>query len=164
MNLVEVSEIPTVENIEDVPLDNLMDVYKVCQDMETICTESHGIGISAVQVGIPWKLFLVKSPAGFEYYINCDYEPVEDAQKVIHVEGCLSLQNMEGFRHFLVERYDHVRVRGLQLLDIGGLSTKDVDEVVNFHELGAVFQHEIDHHKGVLISDIGKEVYLRRQE
>ena len=161
MNLVEISQIPTVEEINDVPVDDLVSVYKVIMDMEKICTESNGIGISAVQVGVPWKMFLVKHPDGYRYYLNCEYEPIGDEKKP-SIEGCLSIKTNTGeSRHFLVERYGRVRIHGLRLLDICKLQLEEIDIELDLNELGVVFQHEIDHHNGILISDIGREIELR---
>ena len=162
MNIVEVAQIPTAEDTKEVPLDDLMAVYKVCTDMEKVCTESNGIGISAVQVGIPWKLFLVRHPDGYRYYLNCEYEPVDDSAKVPSIEGCLSITTETGGpRHFLVERYGKVRIRGYRLDDMCGLRLEDVDMELELNQLGVVFQHEIDHHNSVLISDIGREIEIR---
>ena len=58
MKIVEVDLIPEVKNVKDVPLDDPMKVYKVCLEMQKICEENEGIGISSVQVGIPWKLLI----------------------------------------------------------------------------------------------------------
>lgn len=61
MQIIPVEEIPKAE---DVPLDNLMKIYKVCLDMEKICLD--GIGLACPQVGLSWKLFIVRYSNRFE--------------------------------------------------------------------------------------------------
>jgi peptide deformylase len=168
MMIVEVSQIPTVDKITDVPLDNPVVVYKTCQDLQQLCEQEKGIGVSAVQVGIPWKLFLVRGdgscpfiPRGeFGYFVNCDYKPVEGTEQVMSLEGCLSLRTADGrLRSFQVPRHQNVRVTGQRLL-VDQMKFVDVDYTLSFKEEGIVFQHEIDHHLGVLVSDIGKELFV----
>lgn len=66
MNLVEVNAIPKAEAV---PTDKITEVYNVCLKMADVCKKNHGIGLAAVQVGIPWKLFVIdhKRP---RYYVN----------------------------------------------------------------------------------------------
>lgn len=130
--------------------------------MEQICTAQNGIGLSAVQVGIPWKLFIVQRGAGYEYYIDCEYNGTGCKGKSI--EGCLSLRDAQGhLRRFEVERHETVTVTGkrLKISDSPSLVLEDVNQT----EKGlyaVVFAHEIDHQNDILISDIGTEVELTR--
>jgi peptide deformylase len=154
-------EIVSVENIpkgENVPLDNLMKVYKVCLDMEKVCLDGEGIGLAAPQVGIPWKLFIIKSTR-FEYYVNCEFQPLveKDSQSI---EGCLSLRKLDGsFRRFLVKRFSKIKIKGKRLLANDNLVLEDVDMVLDDYR-AIIFQHEMDHFLGVegLISSIGEEI------
>lgn len=157
MEIVPVDKIPT--EVVDTPVENLMELYKTCQEMEKVCEDQKGIGLSAVQVGIPWRFFIYKAePDKFHYMVDCEYEPVDD-EKAVSIEGCLSLRTEAGkLRHFQLERYRKVRVKGKRLLTDGDLRLEDVEfeEVDNI--FGVVCQHEIDHHHGILISDIGDEI------
>ena len=115
LKIVAVDKIPKAQ---DASLDNLMQLFRLCTKMERICDDNEGIGLSAVQIGIPWKLFIVKRNRQFEYYVNCDYEGFGD--KIKSVEGCLSLRNEEGsFRRFEVERFAKVKIKGKQLIVSG---------------------------------------------
>lgn len=168
MDIVPVAEIPKAS---EVPLDDPLAVYKICSQMEQVCTKRGGIGLSAVQVGIPWKLFLIlvdPKKQHYRYMVNCEYTPVEDAEKVVTIEGCLSLLDGDGnFRRFEVERYRTVKVDGLELRCHPDLHFHNHSAVYNMDDeysqtpLTIVVQHEIDHHRDVLISDIGKEIELR---
>lgn len=166
MEIIPVEQIP---HAKPVPLDRPMEIYKTCLQMEQICKKNKGIGLSAVQVGIPWNLFVIKrnvfepqnvvslvADSKFDYYLNCKYTPTTD-KKQDSVEGCLSLLNEAGrFRQFLVQRFAEVRVTGQRLLAEDELNIEDVDFVVGSPQT-IVFQHEIDHTTR-LISDIGEEI------
>jgi peptide deformylase len=169
MIIVETSRIPVVEDIKDVPLDNLASVFKVCLEMEEVCNKENGIGLSAVQVGVPWKLFIMRGngtcplvPAEkYGYFVNCEYEPVTE-ERVVSLEGCLSLRSQDGrLRSFQVERFKTIRLFGFILKANGSeLKTEPFDCALDCLQGGIVAQHEIDHHHAVLISDIGKEMLV----
>lgn len=158
ISIVPVASIPSVT--VDVPIDNLLDVFRLITQMEHLCTDKKGIGLSAVQVGIPWKLFIVQRGNGYEYYLNCEYSAV--GQKEKSIEGCLSLYDRDGnLRRFEVDRYSSVRIKGQQLKvsDSPCLILEDIDHI----ETGLysiVFQHEIDHQNDILISQIGTEIEI----
>jgi len=156
MKIVEVDLIPEAKNVNDVPLDDPMKVYKVCLEMQKICEENEGIGISSVQVGIPWKLFIIKADdnsGNYDYFANCVYEPTYDSKRIVSLEGCLSLRSEDGrLRQFQVERFDHINILGFKftLDDFNFIPFK---ASIDASRQGVVFQHEIDHQLGVLISD-----------
>ena len=171
MELVKQEDLPKKEDIVDVPLDDPMKVFKVCQELEQVCERENGIGISAVQVGIPWKLFIVKSdgscpfiPKGkYGYFANLQYVPVGDEQ-VVSLEGCLSIRSSDGqLRFFQVNRYKTVQLNGHRLHFDNNLEYHNIVINIDAAEEGIVFQHEADHSSAVLISDIGKEVFVWKQ-
>lgn len=160
MKIVPVSEIPAIHQIQDVPTENLMDIYKVCLSLRHLCDKEHGVGISAVQTGLPWKLFVIKFTDSYGYFINCEYTPL-DEEKILHLEGCLSLKTKKGqLRTFEVERYSSILVNGYQLKDNQKLVLEKLNNYSVSGFYSAVFQHEIQHHLGILISDIGKEMKI----
>jgi peptide deformylase len=163
MEVVKVEDIPALEDIKKVPVgsrSDRMEVYKVCKQMEKICDEDNGIGLNAVQVGIPWKLFIIKTNGEYEHFINCSYEAVGD-DEISSVEGCLSLKTESGdFRRFEMTRSLIVKVTGYKLVNNGGLTLEEFSAYIHAEDQGVVFQHEIDHHKGILISDAGKEILI----
>jgi len=155
--IVPIADIPQAV---DVPVDNLLAIYRSITQMEQLCTAQQGIGLSAVQVGIPWKLFIVQRGIGYEYYINCEYNGI--GEKQMSIEGCLSLRDSQGeLRRFEVERYSSILVKGKQLKisESSSLVLEDVNRVE--HDLYAVvFQHEIDHffRREKMIDVIGAEI------
>lgn len=160
MEIVPVDQIPQAL---EVATDNTIELFKLATKLEQICFAKHGIGISAVQVGVPSKFFVINRGSSFEYYLNCEYEG--SGEKIKSIEGCLSLLDKDGnTRRFEVDRFPEITVKGKQLVitDFGGLILKDV----NFKETGLysiVFQHEIDHQykRDRMIDVIGTEIELR---
>lgn len=157
LQIVPAEKIPEAQ---DAPLDDLMFLFRIFARLEKLCSDENGIGLSAVQVGLPYKMFVVQRGRHFEYYVNCDYEG--SGEKQVSIEGCLSIRKEDGeIRRFEVMRYPTVKIKGKQLIlaDAPSLKLKSVDK----EESGlyaVVMQHEIDHSKQILISDIGKEIFI----
>ena len=137
--------------------ENLVEIYKVFLQMCKLCSEAGGIGLAAIQVGLPWRFFVVQSQDGtFQGYINCEYTPVGE-DKELSVEGCLSIKKDGELRFFEVQRFVSVHV-------IGELLTEDLEKApldrVLIGLYSTVCQHEIDHSLKILISDIGQEIHV----
>ena len=158
MEIVPVDRIPKEEDIVDTPIDDLLKLYRICQEMSSLCRESNGIGLAAPQVGIPWRLFIMKNPDDdWEFLVNCKYMPIGD-EKSISIEGCLSLK-----RPFSVERWNKVFFEGKILQENlkGKPELKDVSYETHRNIYNVICQHETDHTRGILISDIGEEMELK---
>lgn len=160
LTIVSLDKIPTFNEIKDVNLTNLHKVHKTCMQLRELCERENGIGISAAQVGISEKIFLIKmSNDKFGYFINCTYIPV-GTKKYTHLEGCLSLKGENNqTKLYKVQRYNEIIVSGFCLLDEFELVSRPL---VEYHVEGfkaAVFQHEIDHQYGRdrMIDVIGEE-------
>lgn len=156
MKLVAPENIPLGKTV---PLDEKAVVFNLFNEMMKICEAYEGIGLSAVQLGLPLKMFVVKDNGRYRCFLNCDYEPTTDSKRTLSLEGCLSLRSSNGrLRFFEVERWEQIKVSGTEFC----LSTIDFIDYIECvsSPLGVVFQHEIDHDRGVLISQIGKEVAL----
>lgn len=160
MKIVDVDLIPTIDDIIETPKDDLVRLYKTCLEMANICTSENGVGLSAVQVGIPWKMFVVRWPDDrFGFFVDCEYSPIGEDQSYSD-EGCLSLKDEEGRSlMYRVNRYNNIKVIGKVLVPDDKPVLKDIDvEMGGFY--GVVLQHEIDHHNGILISDNGEKISL----
>lgn len=142
-------------NVEDASLD--MSHYKLCIEMAEVCTEMNGIGLSAVQVGVPLRLFVVRVDDSYQFYLNCTYEPAdEDIQDSL--EGCLSIKSTDGsLRFFMLRRYKEIYLKGHQLTDNGVVPINR--KVSGLYAI--VFQHEIDHQNGKSIISLGEEVDIK---
>jgi peptide deformylase len=158
LKIVEESNIPLGQ---DTPTDDLIYIYKIANKLESLCLKEKGIGIAAVQAGIPKNIYLIQNDKNYECFVNCKYEGIGE-KKTKSIEGCLSLKNSDGsFRHFEVERYNEIRIVGKALrhnID-PPLILEDIDMVLNGFT-AIVHQHEIDHAQGKMINHIGREIEL----
>ena len=139
------------------PPDDLVKIYEVVLLMADLCGLAGGVGLAAIQVGLPWKMFIVlNKEIGVECFLNCEYIPEED-EKALSVEGCLSIRNSsKELRFFEINRFKSVRLKGEKLDK--NLKRIPVDQILTGFD-AIVVQHEIDHALKILISDIGKEIY-----
>ena len=150
MHIVEENAIP--KQTDPVPVDKLLKAYSICTAMESICRSHRGVGLAAAQINVPWQLFIVAQGGKFRYFANCEYEPVSE-EKVDRIEGCLSLPN----RIFGTKRWKEVIVTGQELI-----LQEQEPTLRKFGETTTtiVFQHEIDHQNGTLVSDHGREEFF----
>lgn len=172
MKIVPLNEIPTVQQLEkrllkDLPAEEQVKVYETCIEMKSICRQESGIGLSAVQIGVPWRLFAVLGDGTcahipqdeFAFFADCTYSAVGE-QQITSVEGCLSLKTPVGdFRRFRVQRPFLVEVTGWRI-HLRQMEYEPIAMNLRIDQQGIVFAHEIDHQLGVLISEIGEEVFV----
>lgn len=160
MSIVGLDKIPQAK---DAPVDDLMYLYGISSTMIKLCVDGGGVGLSAVQVGLPFNLFVVCVRGFFDILFNCSYEGV--GEKVNSMEGCLSIRDSEEkIKTFEVKRFPSIRLVGKRLFvsgDSSEPSVLDVDEQVS-GIMAVICQHEIDHASGILISDIGEQIYIQR--
>src|SRR5579859_2513469 len=106
--IVSVEKIPKGENV---PLDTPLETFKICKKLEKICRDHDGIGLSAVQVGYPLKLFIMLVNHGkyksFRFFANCEYLPVGEQKIPNSLEGCLSLTK----RYFEVKDHRYEKIK-----------------------------------------------------
>jgi len=133
-------------------------VQKLIDDMIETMREADGIGLAAIQVGVPERIIIVEVPV-----IPDDLEESEELEEPLEtecyvvvnpelarasrekeegLEGCLSIPGWVGE----VERHRAITVEGL---DREGQDMRIKAEGL----LARVFQHEIDHCHGVLFID-----------
>lgn len=128
------------------------ELAKLIQDMRRIMKLANGIGLSANQIGLPYRMFIAQvagSQGENKFYavFNPELEK-ESAEKVSMEEGCLSVIGTYGE----VSRSYQVTVKGL---DKHGKPVK----IKAWGMLARVFQHEIDHLNGMLFIDRAKKVF-----
>jgi peptide deformylase len=121
-------------------------IRALIDDMFETMYEAPGIGLAAIQIGVPRRVVTMDlakkdEPKAPQVFINPEVTWKSD-EKVIYEEGCLSIPEY----YEEVERPHAVRVKfldregKLQELDASGL-------------LATCLQHEIDHINGVLFID-----------
>lgn len=108
-----------------------------------------GMGLSAIQLGIPKRYFVVVNEydeGKFENYVIINPKIVSNSVEKIYVElgeGCLSVnREIDG----IVPRYARVTVEGYD--ELGNKIRVRARE-----EVAIAFQHEIDHLNGILFYD-----------
>ena len=121
-------------------------VRVLVDDMFETMYKAPGVGLAAIQVGVPQRVVTVDTakkdePKDPQVFINPEVIWSSD-EKGIYEEGCLSIPEY----YEEVERPKQVKVR---YMDIDG-KTKEVEAD---GLLATVLQHEIDHTNGVLFID-----------
>ena len=169
LKLVPIDELPSkgenirIGNSDGIEL-SLVEIYNLSLKMEEICEQEKGIGLSAVQLGVPLNLFVVKGTQNsrlgtnniYNSFLNCGISKFSD--KIKSIEGCLSIREDNGnLIHFAVERYNRVWINGYRLLSEDSLKLEQIQDFELSDYEAIVFQHEIDHSEGRLISDHGLE-------
>jgi peptide deformylase len=114
--------------------------------MKKMMRLAHGIGLSANQIGLPWRVFVAEiqdTNGNMKFYsvFNPIVERVSDA-RVAFEEGCLSVPRKFG----PVERPREIIIRCHNKF---GKPLK----IKAWGMLARVFQHEIDHLDGALFID-----------
>jgi peptide deformylase len=156
LRLVESKLIPKGQNCSG---EDLLSLFRLGLLMQEFCERQKGVGLSAVQVGVPFDFFVVKFSSDYRYFLDCVYEPLDESKEK-SLEACLSLRTLIGeLRFFEVQRHSKIRVKGKELVSEPTLCLVDVDFVPD-ESTKIVFQHEADHSQQILISQIGKEVFL----
>lgn len=132
-------------------------LHKLLDDMNETMMASNGIGLAAIQVGIPLRALLINLPddEGNQYEENLIevINPVilEKRGSIVYTEGCLSVPEY----YDDVERAEWIRVE---------FFTREGErrEIEAEGLLAIAFQHEMDHLDGHLF--IEKLSFLKRKK
>jgi peptide deformylase len=150
---------PILRQVSD-PLEQVDDAVRALyQDMLDTMYDAPGIGLAAIQVGIPKRMLVIdlskddeeKKP---QVFINPEILQSSD-ERSTYEEGCLSIPDY----YAEVERPSRIRVKHV------GLDGKEqITEAEGL--LATCLQHEIDHLNGVLfidyISRLKREMVIRK--
>ena len=122
------------------------DVKALAADMLETMYDAPGIGLAAIQIGVPKRLVVIdlgKNPEERSPMVLVDPEITWTSdEKRIHEEGCLSIPEY----YEEVERPDRIRLRYRNLH--GDVVETEADGI-----LATCIQHEVDHLNGVLFVD-----------
>jgi peptide deformylase len=159
MSLMPIIEVPDpLLRAQSAPIENVDgELKRLIDDMFATMYAAPGIGLAAIQVGVPRRLLVIdlQEPAAGEGEEDGEGEPVRDPRvfinpeilhssdaRKVYNEGCLSIPE----QYAEIERPDIVRARWL---DESG-----VQREAEFGGLMSVcLQHEIDHLNGILFID-----------
>lgn len=161
LKIVPVDLIPKKQEIKSGLDQKLIHIAKLSLLMQNICLQEDGVGLSAVQVGMPFKIFIAKDynrSNEFFTFVDCEYIGLN--KKIPSIEGCLSLKNKNNkTKRYKLERYQKIIAKGYFFNFESNFSLVPFEkEYEGF--FSSILQHEIDHHNGILISDIGKELEI----
>jgi peptide deformylase len=131
------------------------DLRELAEDMFETMRAANGVGLAAVQVGVPVRLIVVEIPEDVEdplagtslALVNPELARTSDELEE-GIEGCLSVPGWVGD----VPRHSYVTVKAL---DLEGKKVRVKAEGY----LARVLQHEIDHVNGILFIDLAKEMW-----
>jgi peptide deformylase len=129
------------------PVDKISDeIRTLVADMFETMYEAPGIGLAAIQVGVPARVVVMdlskrEAEAEPKVFINPEINWSSDETSV-YEEGCLSIPDI----HEDVERPVRVKIR---FLDLDGKSQETEADGL----FATCIQHEIDHLNGVLFID-----------
>ena len=126
----------TSEEVEEVG----EDIRNLIDDMAETMYASHGIGLAAIQIGVPKRVIVIDVGEGLVALVNPTIGKREG--EVQMEEGCLCLPGVM----VDVTRSERVTVKGLDAK--GEEVTLDAEGL-----FARALQHEIDHLDGILIVD-----------
>ena len=143
------------------PVDRVDDeLRKFADDMLETMYEAPGIGLAAIQIGVPLRVLVLDvsekdEPKEPRVFINPEIVASSDDLFNVHEEGCLSIPDY----YAEVERPAEITVKALGL---------DGKELVTKADglLATCLQHEIDHLNGVLfidyLSKLKRDIVIRK--
>jgi peptide deformylase len=161
--IVEVPD-PRLRQISS-PVEDVNDeVRALIADMFETMYAAPGIGLAAIQVGVPKRILVIDLQEPEEedgdpvrdprVFINPEIVKTSD-QDVPYTEGCLSIPD----QYAEVERPDHIRARWLD--EQGKAHEENIDGL-----LAVCLQHEMDHLEGILFIDhlsrLKREMVLKK--
>ena len=135
------------------------EIHKLIEDMADTMYAFSGVGLAAIQVGIPKQIIIYdhiaeENKRNFQALINPEIVKHNGSQ-TSEKEGCLSLPGLRAN----VRRFQAVSVKGLNLQ--GKPVTIDAEGL-----LAVILQHEIEHLNGALLVDkisaLKRNIYKRK--
>lgn len=132
----------------------IADIFKNhVMEMIDFTKKASGIGLSAIQVGFPFNMFVAYDfdKNVWKAYFNASYCPLGESKLYQATEGCLSYPGKE----FIVNRFDKVYLEYEELNPENMLSK--ISKTFS-GQTAQVLQHETDHCHGITIKMIGKEI------
>jgi len=146
------------------PVESVKEAQKIIKKVtKALEKTSNGVGLGAIQIGIPKRVVVIKHKSGKGYHYLINPSLVEANEEFVFVkEGCLSFPN----KFMDTVRYKHYTIDN-HVIDGDELRTErqyyfysnDPDELQWSDGLMCIaVQHEMDHLNGVIFLDRHKEV------
>ncbi len=135
------------------------ELHQLLDDMVETMREAPGVGLAAPQIGLNRRIAVVEYPLDEEnpeetltVFELINPEVIKAKGADVAQEGCLSLPNIAAD----VERATHVVVRAQ---DRHGQEVR----IKAYDWLARIFQHEIDHLHGILMTERAEAIYHMRE-
>ncbi|HRY60092.1 MAG TPA: peptide deformylase [Patescibacteria group bacterium] len=117
------------------------ELLDLAKQMKKIMKENKGVGISAIQVGVPVRMLVVKNCGQDMIFINPDIIRMS-RHEVVYSEGCLSFP--EVFREISRPEKIKVKAKNENFEDL---------EIEAEGLVARTLEHEIDHLNGIVFLD-----------
>jgi len=135
--------------------DGAFDATELFQNLKETMIEHRGVGLSAVQCGIPLRVFVLGNWNDPDTVMSVFNPRIVDQSKEMTVEeeGCLTFPGL----YVKVKRHDWIRVRyttheGVtDTIKLGGMTAR-------------IFQHEMDHLNGILYTRKANRYHLEQAQ
>lgn len=135
-NRLDQVSISALENL------SISKINDLCKKMREECWKVNGLGISAIQIGEPYRIFGIINPNKKDLMWMIDPEIRRSSGKITYTEGCLSIPDF----FWDVTRYEKVSV--------AYYDNECNKNYRTFNKIHArIIQHEMDHLDGLLIPD-----------
>ncbi len=135
-------------------------LHRLLDDMLDTMRVAPGVGLAAPQVGVDQRVLVIEYPEDEErpeetsrVYELINPEIIKSKGSEVAQEGCLSMPGLAAD----VDRATYVLVRAQ---DRHGREFR----IKAYDWLARIFQHEIDHLHGILMTDKAAQVYRLRQQ
>jgi len=126
------------------------EIYDLVAKMKKAMIENNGIGLSANQIGLNYRVFVAKVPSenGSKFYAIFNPKIIKTSKEEIDFEeGCLSVPKKYG----LVRRPYSITLEGRD-------KNNHPIKIKAWGLLARVFEHEVDHLDGKLFIDRTKNI------
>lgn len=129
----------------DVKKDNDEVRQIVLELKDTLRAHKNGVGLAAPQIGKNKRIFVINFNGDIKTFINPIITQVKGM--ALNREGCLSLPGKE----YIIPRFNEINVMYQTPL-------AKIEERKFLGLAAYIFQHELDHLEGIILSDMGLEV------
>lgn len=147
------------------PVATVAEAKEIIERLKNVLILNEGFGLSAIQIGIPKQVAIIKNSQGEIISIINPVIIEKEGEFLVRGEGCLSFPgyfvNTKRFEHFTIKN---------QVIDDGDVFREEIqyfffDKTHNTPSTSDfeawVVQHEIDHFSGVTILDKHVELYTK---
>jgi peptide deformylase len=134
---------PVLKTVCETVTEVTEEIKTLIQNMFITMYHSDGVGLSANQVGISKRIFVMDtSTSGDRRHSFINPEIIQHSDIERYREGCLSFPNIFAY----VKRHTKIRIRALnEVGEVFELDLQGIDAVC--------FQHELDHLSGIVFTD-----------